>query len=435
MHHSRPEKGRVNHKLKKHGSAGLKTDNVAIIGFSDFGLGRGLYIAEALSSLGLRITVITNKPIYNPKQQTFGNLLWRPHTRVVEFRIPFAEILYNSIFGRLIVYLLFGALSFRELLRLNPRPTVIYSRSPNGPFSDISTLLYKRLNRKVLTICGITDLLPDCLEYLDMNHVLKRMMLAFGHSINHLVYPRVDRIVTLNDDMAWILQERFGRGVSVIYGSIDLDVFRPMTKKEAFTALPPEFNLSLNGKFVVLYAGVMSPFQNPLVIIDIADQLQQDRKEVVFVAIGSGPLKEELKRQVHERCLQNVIVLDVFSHELMPFIYNISDLTIFPPPVLSNPRMYQFFKIALPKKFIEYTACGKPILCLTPSCVASSLCLEWEAGFHVLPEDISEAADMIKTLAKDAELKKQIGRNARLLAQKLFSTESAAITLQKALYC
>lgn len=44
--------------------------------------------------------------------------------------------------------------------------------------------------------------------------------------------------------------------------------------------------------------------------------------------------------------------------ESMPFIYNIADLTLLPPPLLSVPGMYGYFVVTLPKKSIEYAACG-----------------------------------------------------------------------------
>jgi len=93
--------------------------------------------------------------------------------------------------------------------------------------------------------------------------------------------------------------------------------------------------------------------------------------------------------------------------------------------------MYEFFIHGLPKKFIEYAACGKPILCITPPCLASKLCLEWKAGYHVLPQHVKEAADIIKVLKENKELKEHIGNNARGLAEHLFSLDHAAKMLRK----
>lgn len=407
----------------------MKTD-VVLVGGSDFGLGRGLYLAKALSLLGLKVTMITNKPVYTPTQHHQRDLPLDVNIKVMDFRIPFARTLYRSVLGRLIVYVTFTIVSFVWMLRVVPRPKILYSRGPH-PFTEISCIFYKWFKRDVKIISDTTDLWPDTLEYVKMNCVLKFVLIAIGHSVNYLAYSKVDAIVTLNDIMGKILEERFQRDVYVIYGSIDLDKFKPIDKKNALEALPREVSSIIDGKFVVLYAGIMGTFQDPLVIADIGEQIQDECRDVVFAVVGSGPLKQELQETVQKKSLSNVLILDAAPHELMPFIYNIADLTLLPPPLLSVPGMYKYFILALPKKFIEYAACGKPILCMTPPCIASKLCLEWNAGYHVLPQDIRKAVSVIKALKENKKLKEQLSKNARQLAKGLFSTESTAAALKK----
>jgi glycosyltransferase involved in cell wall biosynthesis len=283
----------------------------------------------------------------------------------------------------------------------------------------------------VKIISDTTDLMPDGLEYIKMNRALKHMLISIGRSINNLIYSKVDAIVTINDPMGKILHERFNRDVHVIYGTVDLDRFKSIDKKDVLKLLPEEISNIVDGKFVVLYAGIMSPFQNPLVIVDVAEQIQRECRDIIFVAIGYGPLKQELKNVVSKKSLHNVIILDPVAHEVMPFIYNIADLTLLPPPVLSTSGMYEYFGLAMTRKFIEYAACGKPILCITPPCVASELCLKWKAGYHVLPQNVEEAVGIIKVLKERKELKELIGKNARRLAEDLFSIDYAARTLSK----
>lgn len=407
----------------------IKSD-VVLVASSDFGLGRGLYLARALSLLGLKVTIVTNKPIYVTTQQHQRDLTQDINMKTVDFRIPFARILYGSVFGRLIVYIIFAFLSFVGILTKNIRPKILYSRGPH-PFTEISCILYKQFKRKVRIISDTTDLWPDTLEYIKMNHVLKHILITMGHSINHSIYSKVDAIVTLNEIMGKVLQERFKRDVHVIYGVIDLDKFRPMDKKDALEVLPREISSTVDGKFLVFYAGIMTPFQNPLVVADIAEQIQNECQDVIFVVIGSGPLKQELKKIVQKKSLSNVLIFDAVPHELMPFIYNIADLTLVPPPLLSVLGMSNFFLLSLPKKFIEYAACGKPILCITPKCVASELCVKWKAGYHILPQNIEQAADIIKILKENKELKEHLGNNARGLAEDLFSLDYAAKMLRK----
>jgi len=247
--------------------------DLVLIQFSDFGLGRGLYLAKALSLLGLNVTIVTNKPVYSSTHHAcvrFSKDLTPDFdARVIEFRIPFARTLYSSIFGRLIVEIIFTMLSFYEVFVSNPQPKILYARTT--PFSEISCLFYKFFKRHVKIISDTTDLYPDGLEYIKMNPVLKRMLIAVGHSINHSIYSNVDAVVTLNATMGETLRERFKRDAYILNGVIDLNRFKPVDRNDAFGILSREISTTMLGKFVVLYAGVMSPFQNPLVIADIAE--------------------------------------------------------------------------------------------------------------------------------------------------------------------
>jgi len=403
--------------------------SVLLVGFSDFGLGRGLYLAEALSRLGLNVEIITNDPIYSANNRSRTNKFTNGKIKITELNLGFLRVLFSSVIGRLCIYLVLTFLYFLYMLKTPQESKILYSRGVH-PFADFSCILYKRFNRNVKIISDVTDLWPDALEYIKMNRVLRRMLIAVGHSANYLIYSKIDAIVTLNAVMGKILQERFKRDVHVIYGAIDLDRFKPIDKKDALEVLPQEISSMVVGKFVVIYAGTMGPFQNPLVVVDIAEQIQNERQDVIFVVIGYGPLKQELKNMVQRKSLSNILILDGVPHELMPFIYNVADLTLLPPPLSSVPRMYEYFIVTLPKKFIEYAACGKPILCMTPPCVASKLCLEWKAGYHILPEDVQEAAGIIKVLKENRELKEKLGKNARRLAEELFSIEHAAKILK-----
>jgi glycosyltransferase involved in cell wall biosynthesis len=401
--------------------------HVALIQFSDFGLGRGLYLAKALSLLGLNVTIFTNKSVYAPTQKFSGDLTLDSSVKVTEFRIPFAKTLYSSILGRLIIYVTFTMLSCLEIFMENPQPKILFSRGPQ-PFTEISCILYKAFhNSEVKIISDTTDLWPDALEYIQINETLKDLLIGIGHAINNLIYPKVDAIVTFNEELSKVLQERFGRTTHIVYGVIDLDRFKPMGKKEALETLPQNIRKKVSGKFTVLYAGLLGPFQNPLVILEIAKKIAEDN-EVLFIIAGTGLLKESMEREVKKYGLGNVLFLETQPFENMPLIYNIADVFL----LMYAP--IEFLRIGLPKKFIEYAACGKPILCISPPCVASRLCLKWKAGYHVSPPDIETAANVIKILKENKKLKEEMSKNARQLAEDLFSLNDAAETLRKIIH-
>ncbi|MEM0505897.1 MAG: glycosyltransferase family 4 protein [Thermosphaera sp.] len=410
-------------KLEKLGHK-AKFTKVLLLGFSDFSLGRGLYIAKALSHLGLDVTAITNEAIYisdtPPESQDSG-------VKLIKFRIPLPRNLYNSIFGRLFFYVVFTILSFPKVLITKPQ--LLYSRGPH-PFTELICVIYKFFNKNVKIISDTTDLWPDVLRFVKVNKIVKNLLIYIGHAISMLLYSNVDAIVTLNEPMARIFSKRFKRDTYVLYGVIDLNKFKPIDRATAKNHLPENISKIVEEKFVVLYAGVMSDFQDPAVISTLADEFKNN-DDVVFLTLGNGYLKCKLIETSRKRFIKNLFIFDPLPHDKMPFVYSLADVVILPPPVLSSEGVWEYFVVTLPKKFIEYAACGKPILCLTPPCVASMLCTEWKAGYHIPPNDYKKASEIIRILKEDRQHLESLGRNARRMAEELFSLSKAVGTLKE----
>lgn len=393
--------------------------SVCLIAFSDFGLGRGEYLAKAMKATGLEVLVVTNKPIYTESFKMIKNTLSKNKIDVLE--IPLPRLPYkSSIFSRLIQYLLFMIFSFFILLKSHRSFTFYYSRSPH-PFTDVTCIMLK-LFKGGKIVSDITDLWPDALDYMQINVFLKRILILFGNAVNSFTWSKLDAIVTHNEIMAHILSRRSGRRVHVIYGVIDLEKFKPMPKYEAVQELPEELKERFDREFVVLYAGLLGPFQNPEVILKLAQLTKNEN--ILFVIIGTGPLKDNLIKEKEKQQLNNILFLNPVSHSLMPIIYNMADV------FLLTYMPTNFLRIGLPKKFIEYAACGKPIICIVPECVASKLCEKWNAGYHVPPDKIEEAAHVILELRSNENLRKMLGNNARKMAESLFSIEKAKEELQ-----
>jgi len=395
--------------------------NIIIVTGSDFSPGRALYIGKALKLLGFESKVLTHQPVYQDKASMFENTDVR-NGEVLKVKMPFAKALYSSIVGRLAVYIVFSLLAFIKLLKLLNNIDIVYSRGPH-PFTDLLGIMLRKIRKNVKVISDITDLWPDAVEYLKLNAILKKLIISIGYRISYVICSRVDVIITHTSPLKKILQRRYNRPTYVIYGAVDLRRFRPMDKSECLQRLSRDLdNTIINeiaNKCVVMYAGLLGPFQNPFLILELAKLMRSD-DDILFLIVGTGPLEEDMKRKVKKLKLSNVVFLSPKPHEKMPFIYNLADLFVF------TYASSKFLAMGLPKKIIEYAAIGKPILCLGPRCVASDLCLQWRAGYHIKPDKICKSVEIIRQLKDNQILRKNIGINAREMAKSLFSINSAA---------
>jgi glycosyltransferase involved in cell wall biosynthesis len=244
-----------------------------------------------------------NKPVYSGSFKSIRSTLSKDEIDALEIPLPYLP--YEDSISRLVQYVFFMILSSLILLKSRRSFDFYYSRGPQ-PFTEITCFILK-LFKGGKVVSDITNLWPDALEYVRMNFFLKRILILFGHAINSLVWSKLDAIVTHNEVMAHILSKRSGKRVHVIYGVIDLEKFKPMPKYEAVQELSKELKERFNREFVVLYAGLLGPFQNPEVILKLAQLTKNEN--ILFVIIGTGPLKGNLVKEKEKQQLNNIFIL------------------------------------------------------------------------------------------------------------------------------
>lgn len=393
--------------------------SICLITLSDFGLGRAKYLAKSLKAMGFDVVVVTNEPIYQNIQRSQEST----DTFLDIIHIPIKPQLYRTITLRLLTYIYLSFAAFFAVLQSDRRFHIWYCRGPH-PFMDLTVILLKWLKGGKV-ISDITDLWPDALAHVSMNPILKRIFILIGRVLNLGIYPKLDVLITLNELMARTIFETTRRTPHIIYGVIDTHEFRPMNKEKAIKLiLSEELGSLVKEKFVVLYAGLLGPFQNIGSIIKLAEKMK-DHEDLLFLVVGDGPLKVKLSEVKQSHALKNLILLNTFPHHLMPLVYNMGDVFLLPHGDFS------YLKMGLPKKFIEYSACGKPIIYIGPSCITSDLCIQWQAGYHILPAEIDKAVESILLLKNNPQLRVALGQNARRMAESLFSIESCKKRLEE----
>ncbi len=79
------------------------------------------------------------------------------------------------------------------------------------------------------------------------------------------------------------------------------------------------------------------------------------------------------------------------------------------------------YREGLPKSLLEAAACGKPIVATdVPGC--REICIDGQTGIQVPPQHIEKLADALEQLATNPYLRKTLGKNARFLVEKEFSS-------------
>lgn len=188
---------------------------------------------------------------------------------------------------------------------------------------------------------------------------------------------------------------------------INLDIEPSVFKKDQ----------SIEDKFLVTYAGILSPFQGIDNILDAAKPLQNSG--VLFYIIGDGMIKSHIERRVAEERIENVVLFPMQKREMYVSIIRSSDISI----VSLDSRMKA---PCLPGKARTIMALGTPILALVPESETSRFITDTGCGIVVDPDDTELIVQTVLKMKNDREMLSRLGANGKRFASKELNSKQIA---------
>lgn len=183
--------------------------------------------------------------------------------------------------------------------------------------------------------------------------------------------------------------------------------------------------LGWQGRFVVMYAGVLGIAQGLEEICRVIARLKSD-PQIQFAFVGEGPLKQRIAALQTELGLTNLALLGEIPRERIADYLSAADCCLVPL------KKRETFRGALPSKMFDVMACSRPLL-LSVDGEARALVEQVGAGLYVEPEDDDALERAILTLKADPGLGKKMGPAGRAFVEKNFSRRQAAIELEQVL--
>ncbi len=294
------------------------------------------------------------------------------------------------------------------------RPDVVIATSPQL-LVGLSGWWIARLKR-VPFVFEVRDLWPESLVAVGMGDRNSLLYCTLAEVASFL-YKRSDRIVVVSPAFKDYLIEHLqiaADKISVVQNGVETALFDPnRTDRNLKKAL------GLEGKFVVSYIGTMGMAHGLEKILDAAESLQQRRPEITFVFVGEGSDKEHIVSAATSRKLNNIRFVDEQPRERIPDYICASDLCLV---VLKKSEV---FKTVIPTKMLEFMSCGRPVL-LGVEGQARKIIEDAHAGVFIRPESADDLADAVVRLAKDPQLRYELGRNGRKYVLRHFSRPQTA---------
>jgi L-malate glycosyltransferase len=159
--------------------------------------------------------------------------------------------------------------------------------------------------------------------------------------------------------------------------------------------------------------GRMVPVKDFGLFLDVAKEIRKQRDNIRFSILGDGPLKDELTRKAKESGLEGIILFEEHRPDPKHYYQSID--------VYLNTSLHE----GLPLSILEAMACGKPIVAPNVGGLPEII-THGKEGFLVETRDPRDFAQWCLKLARDSQLRSDMGQNAIEQVSRNFSSERMA---------
>ena len=287
---------------------------------------------------------------------------------------------------------------------------VVVTNPPLLPFPVLVASLLRRSKCCLL----IHDVYPEVLKASGITRDNSLAMRSIGW-LTQCLYRLVAHIIVLGRDMDALVKERLdtvNQRMCIIPNWADIDFIMPCNRRDN----PLINKLGLPDKFVIQYSGNIGRTHGVEQLVNCAEQLQDD-SAIHFLFIGFGAKKLWLERQVRERQLSNMTIMDYRPRSELAFSLTACDVAI-----ISFAE--GMAGVSVPSRMYNVMAAGKPIIAVAdPASELALVVSEEEIGWVVAPGDIAGLCMAIMTARNNPNLLAQMGQRARLAAENKYSFE------------
>lgn len=381
--------------------------------------------ALGLRGPGHRIKVIAGFPHYpdgNIPRRYRGRSVVKEYLNGLEvFRVWVPPLRTEGVVKRFLIYFSFMWSSLFAAFGVGKVDGIFYVSPFTSTFVVPGLFYHVVKGARLVLDCG--DLWPN--SAVDLGFLRTGWLTKLAKSTSYVSYRLADAIAPINGSIKRGILREYGipeSKVHVVELGVDTEVFRP---------LPKNVNLlrkeALQGKFVVMYSGVLGPAYDFDVILKAA-KILKSYKEIVFVIRGDGECKQAIIDKMEKYGLSNCVLLGKVEsvNEVVEYL-NLADLFVLP---MKNVEVSQ---TAVPSKVYEYLSCGKPVIGCAEGELKDLLCNS-NAGLTVGTGDFEALSKAILSIYKNPLEQTEMGRNARKAIIGHFSNQKVGPKLEIILF-
>jgi glycosyltransferase involved in cell wall biosynthesis len=300
---------------------------------------------------------------------------------------------------RIVNYLSYMVLAVIAGLRTQ-RPDLVIATTPQF-FCGWAGVWVSRL-RRLPFILEIRDIWPESI--VAVGALGSPRLLRVIEYWERNMYRAATRIVTVGEGYQQQLEARGveSERIDVVHNGVDRKAFAGAGDGSQVRA---EFGLG--DAFVVSYVGTIGMGSGLDVVLRAARRLESEgRRDIVFMLVGDGAVREQLEQQARAERLDRVVFTGLQDKARIPAILAATDAC------LVHLTGQDLFRSVLPSKIFESAAMAKPII-MGVRGFAADLVERAEAGICIEPENETELVEAACRLAGDRALARELGESGR----------------------
>lgn len=282
----------------------------------------------------------------------------------------------------------------------------------SGPITIGLPLIFSKIFRRKKTIFEVRDLWPA--GGIEMGMIKKKWQQSLALWFEKKCYQHADIVVSSSVGQQKHILNRFPKKiVEVIPNASDIPLFGVQAAGQL-----PEYTI---GKKLFTHIGSLGLIHNMNFWVDIAHKvsLMDPNDEILFVFIGDGAERNQLENKVAQLKLKNIKFLGLKPKNELPIWVQNSVATLF--ATLDNPVQ----NTCSPNKIFDSFAAGIPIIQTSTGWIYE-LVNTSQCGINISLDDPKTGAEKLIHLSKNPELQRELGINARKLAETTFNRDLLA---------
>jgi glycosyltransferase involved in cell wall biosynthesis len=276
-------------------------------------------------------------------------------------------------------------------------PDLIYERYVAG--STVGARLARALRTPLIVEMNASFTFPE--EWWSAH---TRLYVDRVRRIERLVAERADAVVVVSTRLRdhLLSLDIPEKKVTVLYNGADVTRFRPDVER----AREVRRAHRLDGSLVVGFIGSLKPWHGLDLLLKSARTVLDGDADIRWLVVGNGPLLESLKELARREGLEPAVQFaGAVPRDAAPAYIGAMDIAVAPAPRLEN---YHFSPI----KIFEYMASGRAVVAPRYPDIERVI-RHRENGLLVDPGDHEQLAEGILELARDRDLRIQLGAEAR----------------------